>query len=172
MAPRWWHHHSINDHHADEPRVIVDLLLVIKRSARITHKLSETLLFCAPLSGTPVELRVSGPIFIEAAWNLKLDHLRENLAPILTLVTVGVALSVSVIGAILHFGIGLELGLAPIFGAIISATDPVSALALFKKLGAPKKLTIIIEEAPEARAETYPTLEEAIRMHYREFGNQ
>jgi hypothetical protein len=33
-------------------------------------------------------------------------------------------------------------------------------------------LELLIEEAPEARAETYPTLEEAIRMHDRDFGNQ
>jgi hypothetical protein len=33
-------------------------------------------------------------------------------------------------------------------------------------------LELLIEEAPEARAETYPTLEEAISMHDREFGNQ
>jgi len=44
-------------------------------------------------------------LLVEAAWNLKLRRLRENLAPILTLATVGVALSVGVIGAILHFGI-------------------------------------------------------------------
>jgi hypothetical protein len=33
-------------------------------------------------------------------------------------------------------------------------------------------LELLIEEVPEARAETYPTLEEAIRMHDREFANQ
>jgi len=33
-------------------------------------------------------------------------------------------------------------------------------------------LELLIGEAPEARAETYPTLEEAIRMHDRDFGNK
>lgn len=32
-----------------------------------------------------------------------------------------------------------------LFGAIISSTDPVAVLALFKELGAPKKLTLIFE---------------------------
>jgi NhaP-type Na+/H+ or K+/H+ antiporter len=36
-------------------------------------------------------------LLFEVAWNLKLDHPRENLAPILTLATVGVAHSVGVI---------------------------------------------------------------------------
>lgn len=84
-------------------------------------------------------------LLFEAAWNLKLHHLRENLLPILTLATVGVGLSVGVIGMILHYGIGLGWSSALIFGAIISATDPVSVLALFKKLGAPRRLTTIIE---------------------------
>ncbi|MBK6799438.1 MAG: cation:proton antiporter [Acidobacteria bacterium] len=84
-------------------------------------------------------------LLFEAAWNLKLDHLRKNLLPILTLATAGVGLSVGVIGTILHFGIRLDWGTSLLFGSIITATDPVSVLALFKKLGAPKRLTIIIE---------------------------
>jgi monovalent cation:H+ antiporter, CPA1 family len=84
-------------------------------------------------------------LLFEAAWNLKLEHLRENLLPILTLATIGVGLSVGIIGVILHYGIGLGWSSSLIFGAIISATDPVSVLALFRKLGAPNRLTAIIE---------------------------
>ena len=84
-------------------------------------------------------------LLFEAAWNLKLDHLRKNLLPILTLATIGVGLSVGVIGVILHYGIGLSWSLALLFGAMTSATDPVSVLALFKKFGLPGRLTTIIE---------------------------
>lgn len=35
--------------------------------------------------------------------------------------------------------------MALLFGALISATDPVAVLALFKELGAPKRLTLIFE---------------------------
>jgi CPA1 family monovalent cation:H+ antiporter len=84
-------------------------------------------------------------LLFEAAWNLRLDHLRENLAPIVVLSILGVGLSTGVIGLILHLGIGLPLSSAMLFGAMISATDPVSVLALFKKLGLPKRLGIIVE---------------------------
>lgn len=84
-------------------------------------------------------------LLFEAAWNLKLEHLRENLLPILTLAVLGVSLSVGVIGLILHHGIGLSWPSALLFGAMISATDPVSVLALFKKLGLPPRLTTIVE---------------------------
>jgi CPA1 family monovalent cation:H+ antiporter len=84
-------------------------------------------------------------LLFEAAWNLKLDHLRQNWLPIMALAIIGVAVSVGVVGTVIHFGIGLAWPSAMLFGAMISATDPVSVLAIFKKLGAPKRLTTIVE---------------------------
>jgi monovalent cation:H+ antiporter, CPA1 family len=52
---------------------------------------------------------------------------------------------VGVIGALLHYGIALPWSSALLFGSMISATDPVSVLALFKKLGLPGRLTTIVE---------------------------
>ena len=84
-------------------------------------------------------------LLFEAAWKLKLSYLRENLTPIVTLATVGVAVSVAIVAPIVHWSIGLSWGSAFIFGAIISATDPVSVLAVFKQLGAPFRLSAIVE---------------------------
>lgn len=84
-------------------------------------------------------------LLFEAAWNLKLNHLRENLLPILMLAVAGVLLSVGVIGAVLHFGIALPWRLSLLFGAMISATDPVSVLALFKKLNLPAGISTVVE---------------------------
>lgn len=84
-------------------------------------------------------------LLFEAAWNLKLNELRANIVPILTLAVIGVGISVGLIALILHYGAGVSWSSALLFGAIISATDPVSVLALFKKLGAPDRLTAIIE---------------------------
>jgi CPA1 family monovalent cation:H+ antiporter len=84
-------------------------------------------------------------LLFEAAWNLKLNHLRKNLLPILMLAVVGVLLSVGVIGAVLHFGIALPWRLSLLLGAMISATDPVSVLALFKKLNLPGRIATIVE---------------------------
>jgi monovalent cation:H+ antiporter, CPA1 family len=84
-------------------------------------------------------------LLFDASWNLNASHLRANLWPILLLAVPGVGLAVGVIGVILHFGIGLAWSSAFLFGAMISATDPVSVLALFKKLNLPARLTMIIE---------------------------
>ena len=84
-------------------------------------------------------------LLFEAAWNLRLDHLRRNLLPILMLAVPGVVLSTGVIGVALHFGLDLSWRAALLFGAMISATDPVSVLALFRKLSLPSRLTTIVE---------------------------
>lgn len=84
-------------------------------------------------------------LLFEAAWNLDYRHLRANLWPILLLAVPGVCFSVGVIGLVLHFGLGMSWDKACLFGAMISATDPVSVLALFKKLNLPTRLTTIIE---------------------------
>ncbi len=84
-------------------------------------------------------------LLFEAAWNLKLDRLRANLIPIFSLAVPGVVFAVGVIAVILHLGTGLPWMSALLFGSVISATDPVSVLALFKKLGAPRRLTVLLE---------------------------
>ncbi|MEW5977332.1 MAG: Na+/H+ antiporter [Acidobacteriota bacterium] len=84
-------------------------------------------------------------LLFEAAWNLKVHHLRENLLPILLLATLGVGLSVAIIGLVLVKGLHLSWPTALLFGAMISATDPVSVLALLRKLNLPSRLMTIVE---------------------------
>jgi len=84
-------------------------------------------------------------LLFEAAWNLKLEQLRKNLWPILMLAVVGVVLSAGVIALVLHLATGAPWLWALLFGTMISATDPISVLALFKKLGLPQRLLTILE---------------------------
>jgi CPA1 family monovalent cation:H+ antiporter len=84
-------------------------------------------------------------LLFEASWNLRIESLKENLVPILTLAVPGVLVSTGVIGVILHYAAGLLWSQAFLFGSMISATDPVSVLALFKKLRLPARLTSIVE---------------------------
>jgi CPA1 family monovalent cation:H+ antiporter len=65
--------------------------------------------------------------------------------PILVLAVPGVLLTTFMVGGIVAAGTGLSLTSALVFGALISATDPVAVVALFKALGAPRKLTVLVE---------------------------
>jgi monovalent cation:H+ antiporter, CPA1 family len=84
-------------------------------------------------------------LIFEAAWNIRLSELRANLVPVLILAVAGVLLSVGVIATVLRLGAGLTWSAGILFGAMISATDPVSVVAMFRKLGLPARLTTIIE---------------------------
>lgn len=91
------------------------------------------------------------PILIfESAFNMKIRQMIESSWSISLLSIVGLLISTFVIAGALFFIlplIGLEIPLivALLFGAIISATDPVAVLALFKDYGVPKRLSLIFE---------------------------
>ncbi len=84
-------------------------------------------------------------LLFEAAWNLRLDQLRISALPILILAVLGVCVSAAVVGLILHAIVGIPWSSAFLFGSMISATDPVSVLAIFKHYGLPKQLHTLIE---------------------------
>ncbi len=84
-------------------------------------------------------------LLFEAALNLRLEQLRINAVSILTLAIFGVCISTGVVGLIVHELMGIPWSSAFLFGAMISATDPVSVLALFKNYGLPKQLATLIE---------------------------
>jgi CPA1 family monovalent cation:H+ antiporter len=84
-------------------------------------------------------------LLFEAALHLDFSHLWDNIRIIALLAIPGVLLSTFVVGAVLHFGIGLTWLVALLFGSLISATDPISVLAIFKELGVTRRLSIIVE---------------------------
>ncbi len=84
-------------------------------------------------------------LIFESAYSLDARQLRDNIWPILTLAVPGLLLSTVLIGSAMHFIAGIPFSVALLLGAILSATDPVAVIALFKQLGAPKRLTILVE---------------------------
>jgi monovalent cation:H+ antiporter, CPA1 family len=85
------------------------------------------------------------PLVFEAAFHIDLRRLRENLLPILVLSVPGVLLTTLIVAGIVAVGVRLSLPTALVFGALISATDPVAVVSLFRALGAPKRLTVLVE---------------------------
>ena len=85
------------------------------------------------------------PLLFEAAFHLDLRQLQRDTPTIALLAIVGVLLSTLVVGGIVSIGTGLPLGVALVFGSLIAATDPVSVVAIFRKLGAPKRLEVLLE---------------------------
>ena len=84
------------------------------------------------------------PLLFEGSLKIDVRQLRKNLAPILLLATAGVLAATLMTGYALHWEIGLPLATALLFGAIISATDPISVLAIFKELSVAERLAIVV----------------------------
>ena len=85
------------------------------------------------------------PLIFESALNMDIRLLLRNLSFVLVLAAPGLLISTAIVGIVLAWLTPLSLGQALLFGTLISATDPVAVIALFKELGAPKQLTILVE---------------------------
>lgn len=84
-------------------------------------------------------------LLFESSINIELKHLRENFWPILLLAVIGVATATAITGFAIHQFLGLPLLTAMLFGALISATDPIAVIALFQDLAVSKRLGVIVE---------------------------
>jgi len=84
-------------------------------------------------------------LIFESAFNLNARQLSNNLWPILTLAIPGLLISTCIIGFIFSVFTEFDLMVGLLLGAILSATDPVAVIAIFKQLGVPERLTILVE---------------------------
>lgn len=90
------------------------------------------------------------PLLFEGAINMRFNHLKENMIPIIVYATIGVALSILITGGLVYStsnmaGLNLTLILCMLFASLISATDPVSVLSIVKRIGTPKRLSFLLE---------------------------
>ncbi|MBN2501003.1 MAG: Na+/H+ antiporter [Anaerolineales bacterium] len=85
------------------------------------------------------------PLVFEAAFHIRFAELRRNLPIILVFAIPGVVLTMLMVGGVVAWGTNLALPVALVFGALIAATDPVAVVALFRSLGVPKRLQILLE---------------------------
>ncbi len=87
---------------------------------------------------------VPGLVF-EAALTLDLPELRRRLVPVGLLATVGVALTVLLIGTLTHWLLGFSWAAGMLLGSILAATDPIAVVTLLRQIKAPAGLAAILE---------------------------
>jgi len=84
-------------------------------------------------------------LVFETAQGLDIYLLRENSRAILTLAVPGLLLSAGIMAIIIGTLTPLSWGLALLLGVILSATDPAAVLSIFRRVGAPKDLKVLVE---------------------------
>ncbi|MFA9289082.1 MAG: cation:proton antiporter [Weeksellaceae bacterium] len=84
-------------------------------------------------------------LLFESAFHINFHQFRIQFKTITFIATFGILVSIFTIGYFLSGVIGYPLGVALLFGAIISSTDPIAVISLFKTLGAPKRLGLVAD---------------------------
>jgi len=136
--------------------LIASLVAIVVRRFRMPYTVGLVgigLLFAAifelpvnPISSEIILSLLVPPLIFEAAFHLRLEDLRRDLGLILLLAVPGVILTTLVVGGVIYVAnIGIGIKLAMVFGALIAATDPVAVVALFRRLGVPKRLQVLLE---------------------------
>ncbi len=85
------------------------------------------------------------PLLYSAALSTSTAEMRHSVGPILILAVALVLATVLAIAAVAHLLIGLPWAASFVLGAILGATDPVSATAIIRRLGAPQRIATLLE---------------------------
>lgn len=85
------------------------------------------------------------PLIFEAAIQIPWQPLRRDLPVSVALATAGVLISAAVVVAGLYYGLAWPLPVAMLFGVLISATDPVAVIAMFREMGAQGRIGLLVE---------------------------
>lgn len=135
--------------------VIASVVAMIGRYIKIPYALALVItgLLVAPANILPrVELEPHllftvflPPLLFESAINMRVSLLRLNWRPIALYAFLGTLLSTLVVGMLAAWMLDLPLAVGLVFGALISPTDPISVIAIFKQLGVGKRLSLIME---------------------------
>ncbi len=86
------------------------------------------------------------PVLIfESGFSLNARQLARDFIPVLVMAIPALLASTTLVGIGVWVLLPLDLTTALLFGALISATDPVAVISLFRELGTPLRLTTLVE---------------------------
>jgi CPA1 family monovalent cation:H+ antiporter len=84
-------------------------------------------------------------LLFETALAMNVRRLIDDLGPILLLAIVAVFVSTACVGLVLAQYSGFSLVICLILGAIVATTDPAAVVGIFKEVGAPTRLSTLVE---------------------------
>ncbi len=138
------------------------LVAIVSRRIRLPYTVALVLVGLAlSFIPNPIDIDLSSelilailvpPLIFEATLNLRWETLRKNMGLILLLAVVGTFIGTLIVGFMVKLAgqtliPELDISIIAIlaFGALISATDPVAVIALFRNLGVSKRLSVLVE---------------------------
>lgn len=106
------------------------------------------------VAGQIFELKIASEAFIyiflpillfQSALEIEVREMFEDAAPILLLAVIAVVVATLVIGVMLAPIAGVSIAACMMLGAIVATTDPVAVIGIFRDVGAPSRLTRLVE---------------------------
>jgi CPA1 family monovalent cation:H+ antiporter len=134
--------------------LIASLVAITARRLRLPYTVGLVLIGLALTLLTAAEIQISPqvilgllvpPLIFEAAFHIRIEDLRRDFWLVLLLAIPGVILTTIMVGGLVAWGTGLAIQVAMVFGALVAATDPVAVIALFRRLGVPRRLQVLVE---------------------------
>ncbi len=134
--------------------LIVSIVAILVRGLRLPYTVALVIVGLLLTLRSPLKYELTPelilglfvpPLIFEAAFHLNFRELRSNLASILTFAIPGVIITTCIVGGMLVLTGLVNSQSAFIFGALISATDPLAIVATFRKLGIPNRLSVLVE---------------------------
>ena len=130
-------------------RIHIPLTVVLAVAGLLASELGPDLAVAGLLTGEGFKellVDIFLPILIfEAALGLSTREFMRNLLAIVVLASVALVISAALVGAALTLALGVPLLAALLFGALISATDPVAVVAVSRELGVSKRLLTLVQ---------------------------
>jgi Na+/H+ antiporter len=103
----------------------------------------------APSISVPPELALAlfvAPVLLDAAFDTSLRDLRDNWAPVASLVIFAVGLTTAAVAVVVHTFIpSIPWAAAVVLGAVVAPPDAVAATAVLRPLRPPQRLLTILE---------------------------
>lgn len=85
------------------------------------------------------------PLLFAGGLTVDVRRLFDDIAPVLTLAIVAVLACMVAVGFSLHWVTGMDIILCLILGSIVATTDTAAVLGIFRDIGAPSRLSVIVE---------------------------
>ncbi|GAA2609397.1 potassium/proton antiporter [Dactylosporangium fulvum] len=84
-------------------------------------------------------------IIAEGGLTARWSTLRPVLGPAIALSTVGVGVSVAVVGVVVHYALGIDWQLALLYGAVLSSTDAAAVFSTLRRVPVRPRLAALLE---------------------------
>jgi CPA1 family monovalent cation:H+ antiporter len=104
----------------------------------------------APIVNFPIRSATFIYIFLplllfQASLTIDVARLIEDLAPVLLLAVVAVVVTTATVGVAMSWLFAMPLVACLLLGSIVATTDPAAVVAIFREIGAPARLSRLVE---------------------------